>query len=367
MKKLAFGLMRLPLLSDDPTDIDKEQLTKMIDEFIGNGFTYFDTAYPYHRGMSEVIFGELVASRYSREKYTITDKMPIYYIKEEEDLPRYFEEQLVRCKVDYFDWYFLHAMNKNHYETSKRTKAFEFLKRMKEEGKIKHIGFSFHDTYDVLDMMLNEHPEVELVQLQINYLDWDDPVIQSRLCYEVALKHGVDLTIMEPLKGGLLANILPEIGDIFKKENPDLSVASWGIRWCASLKNVIAVLSGMSTLEQVKDNVSYMKDFETLNNHELEVVDKVAEKLKDAVAIKCTRCNYCVDGCPQNIAIPRYFRLYNIKKSFVTNNNIQNEYNDLTTNFGKPDDCIECGQCESKCPQKLNIIKYLKDVKELFK
>lgn len=366
-KKLGFGLMRLPL--ENPQDyktIDKNQAMKMIDTFIANGFTYFDTAYVYHGGISEKMFGELVAKRYPRDAFTVTSKMPIFHINALEDYERIFNEQLDRCQVEFFDYYFLHALNINTYtEKVVPHKAFEFISKKKEEGKIKHIGFSFHDNAEVLDKILSEHPEVELVQLQINYMDWESEAIQSRKCYEVCVKHNKKVAIMEPLKGGKLIN-LPENAIKLFKENSCDSVASWGIRYAASLENVIVVLSGMSTIEQVNDNISYMKVFVPLNKKEYEVIDQVVDIIKKTIAIPCTDCKYCIDGCPMQIAIPKYFSLYNATKQFGSLKEYQDRFNRIKENSGVPSACIECGQCVSVCPQHINIIEQLKIVSKEF-
>lgn len=366
-KKLGFGLMRLPLL--DPTDyksIDKENSKKMIDTFINQGFTYFDTAYVYHGGMSERLFGELVSKRYPRSAFTVTTKMPIFIIEKIEDYERIFNEQLERCCVDYFDYYFLHSLNRNSYDEKVQPhKAFEFIAKKKAEGKIKHIGFSFHDNAETLDRILTDHPEVELVQLQINYIDWDSASIESRKCYEVCVKHNKKVAVMEPLKGGKLINI-PEDAKKAFKESSNLSIASWGIRYAASLENVIIVLSGMSNMEQLIDNTSYMVNFERLTEEEYRVIERVVKIINDAIAIQCTDCKYCIDGCPMNIAIPRYFALYNNVCQFGKLKEYKDRFNNLKEKFGAPSACIECGQCESVCPQHLKIIDLLKVIDKEF-
>ena len=366
-KKLGFGLMRLPL--ENPQDyktIDKKQAIEMIDTFMAKGFTYFDTAYVYHGGISEKMFGELVAKRYPRDAFTVTSKMPIFHIKEIEDYERIFNEQLERCQVEYFDYYFLHALNINSYtEKVVPHHAFEFISKKKEEGKIKHIGFSFHDSAEVLDKILTEHPEVELVQLQINYIDWESEAIQSRKCYEVCVKHNKKVAIMEPLKGGKLINIPEKAIDLFKKHSND-SVASWGIRYAASLENVIVVLSGMSNLEQVNDNISYMENFVPLNESEYKVINEVVDIIKKAIAVPCTDCKYCIDGCPMKIAIPKYFSIYNATKQFGKLKEYQDRFDKVKETSGLPSACIECGQCVSVCPQHINIIEQLKVVSKEF-
>ena len=366
-KKLGFGLMRLPLTNtQDYKTIDMDKAKQMIDTFMNNGFTYFDTAYVYHGGISEKMFGELVSKRYPRESFTVTSKMPMFIIEKIEDYERIFNEQLTRCQVEYFDYYFLHSLNINTYNDKVVPhKAFEFIAKKKEEGKIKHIGFSFHDTAEVLDKILTEHPEVELVQLQINYIDWESEAIQSRKCYEVCVKHNKKVAIMEPLKGGKLINIPQEAIKLFKQHS-NLSVASWGLRYAASLENVIIVLSGMSTIEQVEDNISFMKDFKPLSNEEQCVIKEVVDIIKNAIAIPCTDCKYCIDGCPMQIQIPKYFSLYNNTKQFGHLKEHDDRFKRLSDNGGLPSACIECGHCVSVCPQHINIIENLKVISKEF-
>lgn len=367
MLKLGLGLMRLPLLDpDDNSSIDKAKTKEMIDLYMKEGFSYFDTAYVYHGGESEKIFGELVADRYPRDSFVLTTKMPVFNIKEAKEYPEIFDEQLKRCHVEYFDYYFLHAIGKSSYEKIKEHKGFEFLVQKKKEGKIKHIGFSFHDTAEVLDTILIEHPEVELVQLQLNYIDWEDERIQSKKCYEVCLKHDVKIAVMEPLKGGALANLSAESKDILKKANADASIASWGIRFAASLDEIIVVLSGMSNLEQLKDNMSYMKDFKPLSDLEYQTIDKVVKVINDSIKIPCTGCKYCIDDCPKKIAIPEYFSLYNNQNQFGHMVSHSTAFNNITKTHGKPSDCIECKKCEKHCPQHIKITEMLKEISKTF-
>ena len=280
MKKLAFGLMRLPQLDEnDATSIDIERVKGMADMFIEQGFNYFDTAAPYHKKHSEVAFREAVVKRYPREAYTVTDKLSLFMIEKAEDMPKFFDDQLERLGVEYMDIYLLHAMDDELNAKAKEFKAFEFAAQKKAEGKIKHIGFSFHDTAEVLDKMLTEHPEVEYVQLQINYLDWEDEKVQSRKCYEVARKYNKPVIVMEPVKGGNLAKLPADIEQIFKDYNPDASLPSWAIRFVASHEGLVTVLSGMSTLAQLEDNVSFMENFKPLSEEEFKVIDQVVEKL----------------------------------------------------------------------------------------
>ena len=368
MKKLGFGLMRLPLTdSDDQTSIDIEKFKEMADLFIERGFTYFDTAYPYHGGKSEEALREAVVKRYPREAFTVTSKMPVWAIKEEADLERIFNEQLERCGVDYFDYYWLHALNRERVAAIDSVDGWGFLVRKRDEGKIRHIGFSFHDGSSLLAEVLENHPEMEYVQLQVNYLDWESPAIESKACYDLCVKHGKPVIVMEPVKGGSLARVPEAIDRLFKDYNPDASSASWAIRFCASLPNVMMVLSGMSNIEQMEDNTTYMQDFQPLNDEEQEIIAHATQVIRDAIAIPCTACHYCCDGCPQQIAIPEYFNLYNTLQQFPDQkSNCKLYYDLIAKNHGKASECLECGQCEAQCPQRIDIIDNLKLVAESF-
>lgn len=363
MKKLGFGLMRLPLNGYSQRNIDYNTLRIMADEFISKGFSHFDTAYVYHSGMSEIAFREIVAKRYPRDKFSITDKMPVFMVKDRTQLYRIFNEQLLRCGVSYFDYYWLHSVAKDSIDKCEELKAFDFLIEMKEKGKIKNIGFSFHDKADLLDIILKAHPQIDCVQLQINYIDWDDDTIESEKCYNIALKYGKKIMVMEPLKGGALTNVPKAALDAMKAQEPTLSPASWGIRFAASLDNVVCVLSGMSTLSQMRDNISYMNDFKPFSREDYAVVNKAADIIKSSITIPCTSCHYCTDGCPKKIAIPEYFSIYNnYKRNGGKNITTSAYFSNLIKTHGKPSDCIGCGQCEKRCPQHLPIIKYLKKV-----
>ncbi|MBR3811387.1 MAG: aldo/keto reductase [Agathobacter sp.] len=369
MKKLAFGLMRLPQLDEnDVTSIDIQRVKGLVDMFMEQGFTYFDTATPYHGQHSEIALREAVVKRYPRESYTVADKLTIRLVDKKENMQDFFDAQLERSGLDYFDIYLLHALDMEYYEKVKKFGAFEFLAEKKAEGKIKHIAFSFHDSPEVLDLILTEHPEVEFVQLQINYLDWEDERVQSRRCYEVAVKHGKKILVMEPVKGGALAKVSPEVEKLMRSYHPDASPASWAIRFAASLENVVMVLSGMSNEEQIADNTSIMKDFQPLNKEEMDILEQAAEIIRNDIAIGCTGCAYCVEDCPKNIAIPDYFKLYNHLKQFQETSIKwdKQRYNQKTEERGKASDCIECGLCEGHCPQHLQIRALLKDVADVF-
>ncbi len=366
MKKLGFGLMRLPLTDpDDKKSIDMEHLCRMVDSFLAQGFTYFDTAYMYHDAQSERVIREALVKRYPRDRYLLATKLPTMYLKEKEDMERIFNEQLEKCGVEYFDYYLVHNLNTNHYETEKRLGAFDFVVQKKKEGKVKKIGFSFHDSAAVLDTILTEHPEVEFVQLQINYLDWESEKVQSRLCYEVARKHQKPIIVMEPVKGGALARVPETVKTLFQNYDPDASVASWAVRFAAGLDGVFMVLSGMSDMDQLLDNTSYMKEFLSLSDKELTKVMTAAEMINGSITIPCTACQYCSVDCPMNIAIPEYFELYNEAKR-TDGTAAKDAYSALNATRGKASDCIGCGQCEEKCPQKIEIVERLKQIKERF-
>lgn len=365
-KKFGFGLMRLPLLdADDATKIDHATLNQMVDNFLASGFTYFDTAAPYHSTHSEIAFRECVAKRYPRDAYTITDKLSLFMVSEADKLEGFFADQLERCGVDYFDYYLLHAMNRERVELAERIGAFDFVAGKKAQGKIRHMGFSFHDTADVLDELLTKHPEMEIVQLQLNYMDWEDPEIQSRACYEVCVKHKKPVIVMEPVKGGLLASAAPEAEALLRAQQPQRSTASWAIRYAASLENVVMVLSGMSTPAQVEDNLSFMRDFQPLTPPEREALDKATQIMKSIQTIACTACRYCVDGCPQRIPIPEYFKMMNNLSKFGEQSlpRVKQTYAfSAGAGKGKASTCIQCGQCEGQCPQHLPIIELLQNV-----
>lgn len=359
--------MRLPLNDpDNAKDIDKELTARMVDAFIGAGYTYFDTAYPYHRGASEKAFGELVADRYPRDAYTLTSKMPVWLINTDEDYETIFNKQLERTHAGYFDYYLLHAMGESRLEVTLKTGGYDFMKKKKEEGLIKHIGFSFHDKADVLERILKEHPEFEFVQLQLNYADWESETVQAGKCYEVCEKYGKPVIVMEPVKGGSLARVPDSVLSLMKEENPSASAASWALRFAASLPNVFMVLSGMSNMEQLEENIKLFDDMKPLNEREKAVIGKAVKILDESAAIKCTACRYCTEGCPAGIAIPDYFSIYNAMKVYGYVPSMSTMFSNLAASHGKPSDCIGCGQCEGACPQHLQIIEELGKVKDYF-
>lgn len=369
MKKLGFGCMRLPVFDGDVTKIDDAMVCRMVDAFMEQGFTYFDTAYPYHNEHSEAAVKRCLVDRYERDRFVLADKMPVWMVKKYEDFRPIFDVQLERCGVTYFDYYLLHALDANRIEQLEEQGGFRFLSEMKEAGFIRNIGFSFHDTADVLEKVLSAHPEVDFVQLQINYYDWDSESVQSRLCYECATRHNVPVVVMEPIKGGTLANLSDAPAKILKDLNPknNLSIASYAIRFVASLENVFMVLSGMSDEAQMLDNLSYMKEFEPLTKEEQTAITQVVEELKKLPTIPCTKCSYCVADCPKQIRIPHLFEAYNHMVQFGDSAITRRRFTDaMGEGKVRPEACIKCGKCEGHCPQHLEIRSLLEQVGKTF-
>lgn len=360
-KKLGFGCMRLPMIGDQ---VDIAQTCEMVDAFLREGFNYFDTAHGYLDGKSELAIRECLTSRYPRESYVLTDKLTGNFFERESDIRPFFESQLRACGVEYFDFYLMHAQNAAYFEQFKRCRAYETAFDLKAEGKVRHVGISFHDSADVLERILSEYPQIEAVQIQFNYADYEDHGVQSRLCYEVCRKFGKPVIVMEPVRGGSLANLPPQADQVFRALNGG-SNASYAIRYAADFDGIFMVLSGMSSIEQMNDNISYMKDFRHLNAEEKDAIAKVVSIFKNQDLIPCTGCRYCTAGCPKHILIPDLFADMNSLTTFQ-NWNSKFYYGVHTENNGKAKDCIKCGKCEKVCPQKLDIRNLLVRVSETF-
>lgn len=357
-KNFGFGCMRLPLKDGE---IDLAETSRMVDYFLEQGFNYFDTAHGYLQGRSETALKACLTSRHPRDSYILTDKLTGTFFKTEADIRPFFQSQLEACGVDYFDFYLMHAQSATFYQHFKKCRAYETAFALKAEGKIKHVGISFHDHAEVLEQILTDYPEIEVVQIQFNYVDYDDPAVQSRECYEVCRRHGKPVLVMEPVKGGNLVN-LPEEARKVLDELHGGSPASYAIRFAAGFPGMMMVLSGMSSMEQMKDNLSYMKDFQPLNETELEAVKKVQSIFRGMNLIPCTACRYCTDGCPRQIAIPDLFAVMNTKQIYH-DWNADFYYNNVYTGAGRrASDCIQCGRCEKACPQHLPIRKLLTEI-----
>lgn len=371
MANLGMGMMRLPLLDEnDQKSVDMNQVNEMVDAYMASGFNHFDTAFVYHEGMSEIAFKKAVVERYPRDSFKIATKMPLFIITEESQLEPIFSQQLENCGVDYFDYYMLHNVSGFTENAWKNVDLFSFIQSKKEEGFIKHIGLSTHGNAEFLEELLFEHPEIEFVLLQINYLDWEDEGIQSRECLEVARKYGKEVMIMEPYKGGFLADVPEEAEKIMKEYNPDKSVVSWAMRFVANLDDVSVVLTGASNLEQLESNISEIKNAPPLSDEELEIIKEVSEIINSNITVDCTTCRYCVDVCSEEIDIAKVFDLYNKHNMLEIDDwtPFGNAYLNYTKlpGVGIASDCIECELCIEECPQSINIPEVLKDVAKTF-
>lgn len=363
--KLGFGLMRLP--KDGAGKIDIEHTKKMVDMFMAAGLTYFDTAYVYDQGDSELAAKAALVERYPRGSFTLATKLCAWQSAHDaESAKQQFYTSLERTGAGYFDYYLLHALQAGNYKKYDEYRIWDFVREQKAKGLIKHWGFSFHASPEILDEVLTAHPDAEFVQLQLNYADWENPDVASRANYEVARKHGKSIIVMEPVKGGALANPPEPVREIFDNADKNASYASWAIRYVASMEGIITVLSGMSNIEQMTDNLSYMKDFKPLDEREQNAIRAAQEAINGIKSIPCTACHYCTDGCPQNIPIPEIFAARN--KQLVRGQLEQgrNDYAKATANGGKASDCIRCGQCESACPQQLKAISLLEECAAAF-
>ncbi len=356
---LGFGCMRLKMIDDE---VDKAEFCRMIDAFIDAGFNYFDTAHGYIDGKSETAIRDCLSARYKREEFILANKLSNWYFEREEDVIPLFENQLKLCGVEYFDFYLFHALNTEAYAKHKKCNTFEIVKKLKEQGKIKHIAMSFHDAAEVLDTILTEQPYIEAVQLQINYLDYDDPTVQSKACYDVAVKHGKKVIVMEPIKGGALVNLPKTAADALKLLG-DGSQASYALRYAATYPEVFMVLSGMGNMDMMNDNIKTMKSFVPLKEEEVKILDNVREIIREVNQISCTKCNYCAEVCPSNIPISQSFSVYNDYLAAKTSHGDAKRV--LILQKDSINSCIKCGKCESNCPQNIKIREELEKIKRI--
>ncbi len=364
MPLLGFGLMRLPL--KDGGAIDHEQLCRMVDKYMKTGMNYFDTAYIYHEGRSEVAAREALVKRYPRDSFMLATKLPAWEVRKEEDIERIFNDQLEKAGVEYFDFYLLHSIEEGaNYDIYEKYDCFKWGLEKKAAGKIKHFGFSFHGSPELLEKVLDDHPETEFVQIQLNYLDRTNPVVRSQRLYEILRDRKIPIIVMEPVRGGMLADMAPEIEAKFKAARPDRSVASWALRFVASLPGVMTVLSGMSDEAQMDDNIRTFTSFEPLTGDDMKIIDEVTDELLSMEQIGCTACRYCCDGCPMKISIPDVFRTINTLRRYPDDWRSKNFYEGLIQRSGKASACIGCGQCERVCPQHLPIISLMNDAADI--
>ena len=363
LPKLGFGLMRLPMRDDK---IDYDTLNDMVDETMKHGFAYFDTAYSYHGGESESAAKQSIVSRYPRESFFLADKLPAWEMHCPEDASRLFDEQLERTGAGYFDFYLLHSIEENHLKTYDKYDCWNWAREMKAKGLIRHFGFSFHDTPELLDKVLTEHPEVEFVQLQINYVDWDNLIVHSGGCYEVARKHNIPIVVMEPVKGGTLASMQPKWETKLKSAAPGNSIASWAMRFCLSLEGIATILSGMSTPEQLRDNIATVRNFIPFTEMEKACLAEVTKEFLAAPTVACTSCGYCVEGCPAKINIPGVINAYNTVLTYGDHDRPHFYYRGLVSAGGRAGSCNQCGYCEEICTQRLNVIDVMKKASGIF-
>lgn len=366
MKKLGFGLMRLPLIDEDTKEVDIQKFQELVDYYMDHGYNYFDTAYPYLNGNSEKSVKEVIVKRYPRNSFHLASKLPIFNLEKEEDMEKIFNQQLERCGVEYFDYYMLHNVSSKHVEKFTSIDSFSFIKDKKAEGKIKHIGISCHDTPEFLERILEDHPEIEFVQLQINYLDWTDDVIDSKGTYEIACKYDKQVIIMEGLKGGALVNLPQKAKNILLEYDDSQSPVSWSFRFNLSLDNILVILSGMNTMDDMKENIEIFENFSPLKMEDYKLLDRITGIINENNQIKCTNCGYCLSECPKSINIAYYFKLYNSQKLLDQTHSIGMYYRNFSSSNSSASDCVECGMCVKMCPQNIDIPQKLKDVVNLF-
>lgn len=366
--KFGFGCMRLPQTDEvDPTKIDQELFNEMVDIYMEKGFNYFDTSYAYHNGASEIAIRKALVERYPRESFQICDKMPTWALTSPEDNDKFVNEMLERLGIDYFDVFFIHNINVPWLKLAEENNTFEYIKKMKETGIAKKIGFSFHEKADLLKKVLDKYGDfLDIVQLELNYLDWEDSSIQSHKCYDLCVEHGLDVYVMEPLKGGVIVNTTEEIENDFKEFDPDKSIASFAIRFCASLEHVKMVLCGMSKMSDLEDNCDTFENFKPINDEETEFLAKMAEKLYSSLAVPCSECEYCVDVCESEIPIPDYFHIYNASKNQPKSNIYRLYYDKLADEEVSAEECTYCGDCIDHCTQQINIPEELEKVRDHF-
>ena len=370
-KRLAYGCLRLPIVEAgfvapgfrDDSNVDEAAWQKIVDRGMANGYNYFDTSWFYHNGNSERAIGHCVADRYPRESFILSDKMPVKFMKDGSEMEPIFEEQLKKCHVDYFDFYLIHAISSETYDKWTKEGLFDFLVKKREEGKYREFGLSLHETPEFLDRILTEHPEVDFVMLQINYLDWDDPTVQSGRLYETVRKHNKPFTIMEPNKGGWLASTASDVGKLLKSANPDVSVASWAFRFVLGLEGLFVCLSGMGNVQEVEDNIHTFKNYKPLSEEEHGLLKQAVDIIRATPNIPCTGCGYCAPNCPKKIVIPGFMNLYNNYLKHKNLDTIKHIHNMCTMgDNGRPADCVQCGACEKHCPQHLEIRKVMSEV-----
>lgn len=366
--KFGFGCMRLPTTDDnDPTSVNQELFTQMVDLYMEKGFNFFDTSYAYHDGTSETAIRKALVERYPRESFEICDKMPTWLLTNEKDNDKFVNEMLERLGITYFDIFLVHNINTPWLKNAINANTFEYVKKMKEDGIARKIGFSFHEKADLLKEFLEEYGDMfDVVLLELNYLDWEDSSIEAHKCYDLCVEYGLDVYVMEPLKGGVIVNPPEDIKNDFKEFNPDKSIASLAIRFCASLDNVKIVLSGMNKMEDLIDNCDTYENFKPIDKTEEEFLEKMAQKLASKLAVACSECGYCVDSCPEMIPIPEYLSLYNTSKNQPESNIYKLYFEKIADENVAASECTFCGSCIDYCTQQIDIPSVLEEAIEHF-